>query len=62
MPKHASTPKISPPKPRRVQTTLVLTEDLWRAVKIRAVEEHRDFRDVCITALEAYLATPMRPR
>lgn len=38
-----------------VKTTLELPEALWRAAKIRALDERRDFRSVVIAALEAYL-------
>jgi hypothetical protein len=54
---------VPPPiKPRRIQTTLVLTEELWRAVKIRAVDERTDLRDICTRALETYLKTPLPER
>lgn len=38
-----------------IKTTVDLPEDLWRAAKIRAMEERTDLRSVIITALEAYL-------
>lgn len=38
-----------------VKTTLVLPERLWRAAKIRAMDERTDFRSLAIAALEAYL-------
>lgn len=37
-----------------VKTTIVLPKDLWKAAKIRAIDEG-DFRTVLIHALEAYL-------
>ena len=37
-----------------VKTTVELPKDLWKAAKIRAIEEG-DFRTVLIHALEAYL-------
>ncbi|MCW5891653.1 MAG: CopG family transcriptional regulator [bacterium] len=51
------------PKPRKpgaplVRTTLELPPALWRAAKIRAMDERRDLRAVIIDALRAYLATP----
>ena len=65
MTKHATAAKAGktppPTTPRRVQTTLVLSEDLWRAVKIRAVDERTDLRDICTRALRAYLETPLLP-
>lgn len=38
-----------------VKTTVELPEDLWRAAKIRAMDERSDFRSVVIAALDAYL-------
>jgi hypothetical protein len=38
-----------------VKTTVELPESLWRAAKIKAVEERTDFKRVFIAALEAYL-------
>jgi hypothetical protein len=43
-----------------VKTTVDLPEPLWRAVKIRAMDERTDLRAIVITALEAYLKT--RPK
>jgi hypothetical protein len=49
------------PKPREteprapVKTTVELPGDLWRAAKIRAMDERIDLRTVFIRALEAYL-------
>jgi hypothetical protein len=43
-----------------VKTTVDLPEALWRAVKIRAMDERTDLRAVVIAALEAYLKT--RPK
>ncbi len=43
-----------------VKTTMVLPKDVWKAAKIRAVEEDRDLNAVVIAAVEAYLKT--RPR
>jgi hypothetical protein len=40
-----------------VKTTVDLPERLWRAVKIRALDERTDLRSVIIAALEAYLHT-----
>jgi hypothetical protein len=39
-----------------VRTTVVLPEPLWRAAKIRALEERRDLRDLIIEGLELVLA------
>ena len=58
------------PSPRRSQpqevrmhkTTVDLPETLWRAAKIRALDERSDLRAVVIAALEAYLkAKPKSP-
>lgn len=38
-----------------VKTTVELPGDLWRAAKIRAMDERADLRSVLIRALEAYL-------
>ena len=44
-----------PGKPSMVKTTLLMPEDLWRQAKIRALEEHRDLRDLLIEGLEIVL-------
>lgn len=38
-----------------MKTTVDLPEDLWRAAKIRAMDEHSDLRSVIIAALRSYL-------
>lgn len=40
-----------------MKTTVELPEPLWRAAKIRAMDERTDFRSVVIAALDAYLRT-----
>ena len=40
-----------------VKTTVDLPEPLWRAVKIRALDERTDLRAIVIAALETYLCT-----
>lgn len=40
-----------------VKTTVDLPEPLWRAAKLRAMDERTDLRAVVIAALEAYLKT-----
>jgi len=42
-------------EPSTVRTTLVMPEDLWQRAKIRALEEHRDLRDLLIEGLELVL-------
>ncbi len=38
-----------------VKTTVDLPQDLWRAAKIRAMDDLTDLRSVVIAALKAYL-------
>lgn len=45
-----------------VKTTVELPGDLWRAAKIRAMDERSDLRTVLIHALEQYLGTTQVPR
>lgn len=40
-----------------VKTTVELPGDLWRAAKIRAMDERSDLRSVLVRALETYLGT-----
>lgn len=40
-----------------VKTTVDLPEALWKAAKIRAMDERTDLRSVIIAALEAHLKT-----
>ena len=42
-----------------VKTTVDLPQELWRAAKIRAMDEHTDLRSVVIAALGAYLRIPI---
>jgi hypothetical protein len=45
------------------RTTLDLPDPLWRAAKIRAMDEGANLRAVMIAALEAYLkAKPPAPK
>jgi hypothetical protein len=41
-----------------VKTTVELPQDVWRAAKIRAMDEQTDLRSVVISALRAYLKLP----
>jgi hypothetical protein len=43
------------------KTTVDLPETLWRAVKIRALDERSDLRAVVIAALETYLKAKPKP-
>lgn len=58
----AMTPKGQPRRKeeRLVRTTVDMPETLWRATKIRAMDERRDLRAVILTALAAYLKTPIK--
>ena len=38
-----------------MKTTVDLPEDIWRAAKIRAMDEHSDLRSIIIAALRSYL-------
>ena len=40
---------------RAVKTTVDLPESLWRAAKVRALDERTDLRQVLMAALLAYL-------
>jgi len=42
-------------QPQNVKTTVDLPEDIWRAAKIRAMDDRSDLRSVIIAALRAYL-------
>jgi len=42
-------------KPVTVKTTVDIPLELWKAVKIRAVEDRSDLRTIIIGALENYL-------
>lgn len=47
-------------QPPPVKTTVELPGDLWRAAKIRAMDDRVDLRTVFIRALEAYLGLAPR--
>lgn len=42
---------------RGIKTSLEIPEELWRATKIRVIDEGSDLRAVIIAALELYLKT-----
>jgi hypothetical protein len=44
--------------PKNVKTTVELPQELWRAAKIRAIDDRTDLRAVLIAALGAYLQLP----
>ena len=48
-------PRGKPREEQTVKTTVDLPEDLWRATKIRAMDDRTDLRSVIIAALETYL-------
>ncbi len=41
-----------------VKCTVRLPEPLWRAARIRALDEHREFQIIVAEALELYLKQP----
>ena len=45
-----------------VKTTLRVPEPVWRAARIRALEERRPFQEVLADALTLYLRTPVKRR
>lgn len=46
---------------RAVKTTVDLPESLWRAAKVRALDERTDLRRVLLAALRAYLEPRVGP-
>jgi len=48
--------------PMVMKATLRLREPLWRAGRIRALEERTSFQDLVARALEQYLKAPMKKR
>jgi hypothetical protein len=42
-------------QPRSVKTTVDLPVDVWRAAKIRAMDDQTDLRSIVIAALRDYL-------
>jgi hypothetical protein len=40
---------------RTVKTSIEIPEDVWRAAKIRAMDEKKNFQDVVADALRDYL-------
>jgi hypothetical protein len=45
---------------RVIRTTVDLPEKIWRAAKIRAMDERRDLRAIIIRAMQAYLKTKLK--
>jgi hypothetical protein len=45
-----------------IKTTIDLPQALWRAAKIRAMDDGRDLRSVIIRALELYLKTKRKAK
>ena len=43
---------------RGVKTTVELPADVWRAAKIRAMDDYSDLRSVIIAALRSHLRLP----
>ena len=44
-----------------IKTSIEMPVELWRRVRHRAIDEGTKSRQILISALEAYLATPVRP-
>jgi hypothetical protein len=42
--------------------TVRLPDELWAAVKIRAIEERRDLADLIVEALRDYMAKPTKKK
>ena len=53
-------PKVRRENGDTVKTTVELPQELWRAAKLRAMDERSDLRAVVIAALEAYLRSKPR--
>lgn len=45
-----------------VKTTLRVPESIWKAARMRAIEERRAFQDLLADALALYLKTPVKRR
>lgn len=43
-----------------IKCTMKLPAPIWRAGRIRALDERRDFQDVVASALELYLKQPQK--
>lgn len=43
-----------------VKTTLRVPEPIWKAARVRALEERRSFQDVLADALKLYLKAPLK--
>lgn len=52
----------SPAPPRSVKTTVDLPVDVWRAAKIRAMDDQTDLRSVVIAALREFLDVTEAPQ
>jgi hypothetical protein len=44
-----------------IKTSVEMPVELWRRVRHRAIDEGAKSRQILIRALEAYLATPVKP-
>jgi hypothetical protein len=47
-------------KEKVVKTSLEIPEDLWRAAKIRAMDERRNLQDLVAEALREFMAKPRK--
>lgn len=60
---HVTLPRMKSRAPAEptVKTTVELPEGLWRAAKIKAMDQRTDLRSVLIAALTAYLKASKKP-
>ena len=45
---------------KTVKTSIEIPEEIWRAAKIRAMDEKKNFQDVVAEALREYLKKPKK--
>lgn len=45
---------------RTVKTSIEIPEEIWRAAKIRAMDERKNFQDLVAAALREYLKRPKK--
>jgi hypothetical protein len=45
---------------RTIKTSIEIPEEIWRATKIRAMDERKNFQDLVAVALREYLRRPRK--
>lgn len=45
---------------RTTKTSIEIPEEIWRAAKIRAMDEKKNFQDIVAEALDEFLKKPKR--